>query len=256
MKGGKYGWNIANTSFSSYRLRTYEQQLVQVRTALEADPNNEELRVLEEELQKILDLNKDLFNSQNPASSSSTSDTGTSNAKQSQPHPVKIEPKHKFAAGDECQAKYEGDGRFYDARIVSVAGSQQNPMYTILFKGYNETAIVTSESLKPPKHTSGGGHHRVHSNDQAQSSSSSHLPSRQPKLTPEEEAERERKKKRSEKKNERFANRTAEAQAVQNSWQKFAKKAEKKGHMKKEKSMFKTPDDPLAKGEFCMWCMG
>ncbi|PWN35364.1 uncharacterized protein FA14DRAFT_40575 [Meira miltonrushii] len=222
-------------------LRTYEQQLVQVRTALEADPKNEELRLLEEELQKIIDLNKDIANTQNAASSSSHSGAGPSVSK---PQSNNIEPKHKFAAGDECQAKYEGDGRFYDARIVSVAGSQHNPMYTILFKGYNETAIVTSESLKPSRHA---GHHKIASNDQAQSSSSQALGSRQAKLTPEEEAERERKKKRSEKKNERFANRTAEAQAVQNSWQKFAKKAEKKGHMKKEKSMFKTPDDPLAK---------
>jgi len=226
-------------------LRTYEQQLVQVRTALEADPKNEELRVLEEELQKIIDLNKDLSIPQNNASG-----IGASTSRQSQSHVGSTETtKHKYAAGDECQAKYEGDGRFYDARIVSIAGSQQNPMYTILFKGYNETAIVTAESLKPSKQAS-GSHHRVNSTDQAQASSSSTLSgSRLPKLTPEEEAERERKKKRSEKKNERFANRTAEAQAVQNSWQKFAKKAEKKGHMKKEKSMFKTPDDPLAKGE-------
>lgn len=230
-----------------FRLRTYEQQLVQVRTALEADPKNEELRVLEEELQKIIDLNKDLLSSQNVASSSSSADTIASTTK---PNSDNIEAKQKYAAGDECQAKYEGDGRFYDARIVSVAGSQHNPMYTILFKGYNETAIVNADSLKPSKYLN-GSQNRFASSDQAQSSSSSPaLGSRPPKLTPEEEAERERKKKRSEKKNERFANRTAEAQAVQNSWQKFAKKAEKKGHMKKEKSMFKTPDDPLAKGEW------
>lgn len=69
------------------------------------------------------------------------------------------------------------------------------------------------------------------------------------KLTPEEEQERERKRRRSEKKAERTASKTAEANAIQNTWQKFAKKAEKKGTLKTDKSMFKTPDDPLARGE-------
>ena len=139
-------------------------------------------------MQKIIDLNKDLLNSQNVASSS-TSAAGASISKQNQSQPDNVETKHNFAAGDECQAKYEGDGRYYDARIVSVAGSQHNPMYTILFKGYNETAIVTSESLKPSKHA----HHR---GTTAAESYSTTATSRQTKLTPEEEAERERKKKR------------------------------------------------------------
>lgn len=198
-------------------------------------------------MQKIINLNKDLVPSSSSTSVVGVNDFSSSHI-QSHPHHPAAATVPKYAAGDECQAKYEGDGRFYDARIVSIAGSQHNPMYTILFKGYNETAIVTAESLKPSKQ---GIHHKNHSFDQSQSSSLSPSRSKLPNLTPEEEAERERKKKRSEKKNERFANRTAEAQAVQTSWQKFTKKAEKKGHMKKEKSMFKTPDDPLAKGKLC-----
>lgn len=97
-------------------------------------------------------------------------------------------------------------------------------MYTIMFKGYNNTEIVTASSLKPAKQP------------------------KYPVLSPAEQAERERRRKRNEKKMEKLAVKSAEANAVQNSWQKFAKKAEKKGTIKGDRSMFKTPDDPLAKG--------
>lgn len=71
-----------------------------------------------------------------------------------------------------------------------------------------------------------------------------------PTLTPEEEAERERKRKRNEKKTERRETKAQEASNKANSWQKFAKKGAKKGYgIAGEKSMFKTPDDPYAKGE-------
>lgn len=131
---------------------------------------------------------------------------------------------------------------------MAVGGSSSDPKYTVLYKGYDSTEIVTSDSLRPLKNVTtsvggnGAGSHGGGANVSTKRAAAT-------KLTPEEELERERKRKRSEKKAERSASKSAEANAIQNSWQKFAKKAEKKGSLKSDKSMFKTPDDPLAKGE-------
>ena len=68
----------------------------------------------------------------------------------------------------------------------------------------------------------------------------------------EEEEDRERKKKRNEKKLEARAAKAKEQTAKQATWQKFAKKSEKKGfHIAgvAGTSIFKTPDNPLGKGE-------
>lgn len=124
-----------------------------------------------------------------------------------------------------------------------MGGSTSDPKYTVLYKGYDTTEIVTSASLKSLKNA-------VETSVKNGLASTTKRPSSSTtKLTPEEEQERERKRKRSEKKAERSANKSAEANAMQNTWQKFAKKAEKKGTLKTDKSMFKTPDDPLAKGK-------
>lgn len=219
------------------RLRQYQQQLEQVQGALKGDPENEELRTLEGELKNLIDLTTQLISAQASDDTPSTSSIGTDFKTRDN---VTASADHRYAVGDECEAKYEADGRWYAARIVAVAGSMQNPMYTILFKGYSDTEVVTSSSIKATKDTASV----QKANGQLTSKSTSK------RLSAAEEAERERKKRRSEKKAERFASRTAEANAVQNSWQKFAKKAEKKGVMKKDKSIFKTPDDPLAKGGY------
>lgn len=141
---------------------------------------------------------------------------------------------------------HQGDGRWYAARIVSVGGSSTDPKYTVLYKGYDSTEIVTSDLLRPLKNAAGS---TIVAAGQSNSTGVKRSASGAAKLTPEEELERERKRKRSEKKAERSANKSAEANAIQNNWQKFAKKAEKKGTLKGDKSMFKTPEDPLAKGE-------
>ena len=68
----------------------------------------------------------------------------------------------------------------------------------------------------------------------------------------EEEEERERKKKKNEKKVEIRAQKAKEQTEKQATWQKFAKKSERKGiHIAGTSgtSIFKTPDNPLGKGD-------
>jgi survival-of-motor-neuron-related-splicing factor 30 len=128
-----------------------------------------------------------------------------------------------------------------------VGGSAANAVYSIVFKGYNTTEQVSGSALRPARPDAPSA-----SASTSASTSTAGLKRGQPLLTLEEEAERERKRKRNEKKTERSESKTAAAKEKATSWQKFAKKGAKKGYGiagAEGKSMFKTPDDPLARGE-------
>jgi survival-of-motor-neuron-related-splicing factor 30 len=110
-------------------------------------------------------------------------------------------------------------------------------VYSIVFRGYNNTELIDGQSLKPlpPSQQNGSG---------------TYIAGTKRKLTKEEEEERERKKKKNEKKLEVKAAKAKEQASKQQTWQKFAKKSEKKGvHIAGTAgtSIFKTPDNPLGK---------
>ncbi|KAJ7070967.1 hypothetical protein C8F01DRAFT_1244642 [Mycena amicta] len=190
-------------------LETYQVQLSQVDIAISADPDNTELQSLRLPPPRL----------QRQKSSRKT-------------HPTT--PALTWAAGDECLAKYSADGGFYPARIISVGGSTDNPVYSIMFKGYN-----TSEQTKPSEIKALPPHYNFIAPT-----------STKRKLTKVEEEERERKKKKNEKKLETKAAKAKEQTAKQATWQKFTKKSEKKGvHIAgiAGTSIFKTPDNPLGR---------
>ena len=96
----------------SHRLKAYEQQLAQVQGALATDKGNEELANLEAELKNLISLTKQLLG----AGQASTSSSSTSSAPAASTGARRIarqeEPSRgspdviRYAAGDECQAKY------------------------------------------------------------------------------------------------------------------------------------------------------
>jgi len=211
-------------------LETYQVQLSQVELALSADPSNAELTSLRDELKELIALTETaLAQIEGAAASTSTPPTkpkpsADSHSKKSN-HP-------SFAAGDECLAKYSGDGAWYPARITSIGGSEENRVYSVAFRGYDSTELVAANGLKP-----------LPPNSQLAGLSSSS----KRKLTKEEEDERERKKKKNEKKLETRAAKAKEQNNKQAAWQKFAKKGEKKGiHIAgiQGSSIFKSPDNP------------
>jgi survival of motor neuron-related-splicing factor 30 len=209
-------------------LETYQVQLSQVELALAGDPENAELISLRSELQELINLTTSLI-SQSESATSSPKPTDTSRKAATARSSV------TWSAGDECLAKYSGDGAWYPARINSVAGSAEKRIYSIMFKGYNTTEQVEASSLKPlpPNH--------------------SLLPSAKRKVKEDEDEEKERKRKKNEKKLETRAAKAKEQLQKQASWQKFAKKSEKKGvHIAgmAGTSIFKTPDNPLGRGSF------
>lgn len=208
------------TIMNAQELETYQVQLSQVELALQADPNNEELTSLRSELKELIQLTE-------------------ASIAQSEQSIVKRKsaptPAHTFSAGDEVLAKYSGDGNFYPARVTSVGGSTEKRVYSVVFKGYNNTELVESGAVKtfPASYVP-----------------QTPMASAKRKLTKEEEEERERKKKKNEKKLEARAAKAKEQNEKKASWQKFTKKAEKKGVTiagVAGTSIFKTPDNPLGK---------
>jgi survival of motor neuron-related-splicing factor 30 len=208
-------------------LETYQVQLSQVELALAADPDNAELASLRSELQELITLTKTVISQSESAASSKSADTTRKT--------MATQQSVKWSAGDECLAKYSGDGAWYPARINLVAGSTENRVYSIVFKSYNTTEQVEATSLKPlpPNYNL--------------------LPTAKRKAKEDEDEEKERKRKKNEKKLETRAAKAKEQVQKQASWQKFAKKSEKKGvHIAgiAGTSIFKTPDNPLGRGPF------
>jgi survival of motor neuron-related-splicing factor 30 len=212
-------------------LETYQVQLSQVEAALEGDPSNAELTSLKSELEELIELTKAAIAQQEAAASSSKAEASRKAAA------AAATQTKTFSAGDECLAKYSSDGQWYPARVASVGGSTENRQYSVVFKGYNTTELVNAAQIKalpagyvPPAPAAGSKR----------------------KLTKVEEEEREKKKKKNEKKIEVRAQKAKEQTEKQATWQKFAKKSEKKGiHIAgvAGTSIFKTPENPLGRGE-------
>ncbi|TFK77037.1 hypothetical protein BDN72DRAFT_890818 [Pluteus cervinus] len=209
-------------------LEAYKVQLSQVEVALAADPENEGLSDLRSELKELIELTEAALSQADALPSTSKPDGAR---KSSTATPIQ-----SWSAGDECLAKWAADGSWYPARINSVGGSVENRVYSIVFKGYNNTELVKGSEIKPmPTSFAANG---------------APAASAKRKLTKVEEEERERKKKKNEKKVEARAAKAKEQVAKQQTWQKFAKKSEKKGvHIAgiSGTSIFKTPDNPLGR---------
>ncbi|KAH9944081.1 uncharacterized protein BXZ73DRAFT_39231 [Epithele typhae] len=232
-------------------LETYQVQLSQVELALSADPEDTELQSLRDQLKELIELTqasiaassaskadaatKKAASTPAGASASSSFPASSASASSSAPAPA-------WAAGDEVLAKYSGDGQWYPARITSVGGSAERRAYSVVFKGYNNTELVSAPQVKPlPAGQGGGG---------GGAGAGAGGAGVKRKLSKEEEEERERKKKKNEKKVEVRAAKAKDQQNKQASWQKFAKKSEKKGiHIAgvAGTSIFKTPENPLGR---------
>ncbi|OJT03046.1 Survival of motor neuron-related-splicing factor 30 [Trametes pubescens] len=209
-------------------LETYQVQLSQVELALSADPENNELISLRSELKELIELTQAAIAQAEAAASSKAESSKKSAAATASSSKV-------WSAGDDCLAKYSGDGQWYQARIASVGGSAENRVFSIVFKGYNNTELVNAAQIKA-----------LPANYQGPTPAAAN----KRKLSKAEEEDREKKKKKNEKKLEVKAAKAKEQQEKQHSWQKFAKKSEKKGiHIAgvAGSSIFKTPENPLGR---------
>jgi len=217
-------------------LEMYQIQLSQAELALQADPENKGLSSLVVELKELIDLTKTAIAQTQAVSSKSES---TKKSGQSSGAAAGAAAR-TWAAGDECLAKYSSDGNWYPARIISLGGSTENRVFSVVFRGYDTTELLKANEIKP----------LPASYQQPNGSAGPGASGAKRKLTKDEEEERERKKKKNEKKVETRAAKAKEQNEKQATWQKFAKKSEKKGiHIAgvSGTSIFKTPDNPLGK---------
>lgn len=242
-------------------LETYQVQLSQVELSLSADPDNEQLALLKSELQELIELTKATIAQQEAAAAAAAAASSSKNKQGggAAAHHANVK---NFVAGDDCLAKYSGDGQWYPARVASVGGSTENRQYSVVFKGYNSTEIVNASQIRPlpPSYASagpGGAGAEGGSGGGMGGAGGKGAGGAKRKLTREEEEERERKKKKNEKKLVVKEAKAKEQTKKQATWQNFAKKSEKKGiHIAgvAGTSIFKTPDNPLGRGEFMFFC--
>ncbi|KAG8905654.1 hypothetical protein FRB99_008495 [Tulasnella sp. 403] len=212
-------------------LETYQVQLSQVELALVSDPSNAELTSLRSELKELISLTETAIAQAEAAAATASSSKSKSSA-------ANAVSSTAFAAGDDCLAKYSGDGKWYPARITSIGGAEDRRVYSVVFKGYNSTELVAAGDVKvlPPSYNN----------------NATHPNSNKRKPTKEEEEEAARKKKKNEKRLEVRAQKAAEQNSKQAAWQKFAKKGEKKGVViagLQGKSIFQSPDNPHGKAD-------
>lgn len=215
-------------------LETYQAQLQQVQLNLKEDPENPGLQSLQEELQQLIALTEQVIAVS--AASAPSNPTTKKGAAPTAALPV-------FTAGEECLARWSKDDKWYPARITSVGGSDEKRVYSVVFRGYQDTEVVAANAVKrlPPSQQ-----------QQLASSSSSTSLAGTKRKKQEEEDEKERKKRKNEKKLEVRAQKSAEQDTKKASWQRFAVKSAKKGTAVPGvagTSIFKTPDNPLGRGE-------
>lgn len=231
-------------------LEMYQVQLSQVELALQADPDNKELASLVVELKELIDLTNAALAQTQAVSSKPEASKRSGQGGGAAAGAAAAAAGRTWAAGDECLAKYSSDGNWYPARIISLGGSAENRVFSVVFRGYDTTELLKAHEIKPLPSShpqSGGGFGGGGAGGPGGGAASAKR-----KLTKEEEDERERKKKKNEKKAETRATKAKEQNEKQASWQKFAKKSEKKGvHIAgvSGTSIFKTPDNPLGKGQ-------
>ena len=140
--------------------------------ALKTDPGNPELESLVKELQEVIALTQAVLAEQNGASSVSASSAANHGAGHHNAHSHNHNHSHHhnqhhgaqhddnggdadhsertYAVGDNVLARWtSGDNQLYPARITSITGSRENPVFLVKFTQYNVTEQLYPKDLRP-----------------------------------------------------------------------------------------------------------
>jgi len=147
---------------SEAELREYNLQLESVEAALKADPDNDELKALIDELKEIIQLTESVLAEQNGGARHSANSTSPPHSSRHTPTVANYkrdapgtpvdggQASSTYAVGDNVLARWtSGDNQLYPARITSVMGSQKNPVYIVKFTQYNATESLQPKDIKP-----------------------------------------------------------------------------------------------------------
>eukprot|EP00052_Salpingoeca_macrocollata_P030721 m.320716 g.320716 ORF g.320716 m.320716 type:complete len:234 (+) comp24368_c0_seq1:167-868(+) len=194
-------------------LDTYRAQLKQVQVALQADPNSSDLKKLESDLQEVIRLQTQL---------SAKEATGG------------------WKAGQQCEAVWAGDGKYYAAVIDSVSADGNTA--TVTYTEYAETAEVKTSSLR---HNKDSSEKEKEGKEQEKELMEGALPPKAESEKQKAKEEREKKKARNLKRKQKEEEKEKTINTVQNKWQNFQSgKGVKKTSLsaKPKKSIFASPD--------------
>lgn len=108
------------------KLATYRQQLAQVEAAIAQDPDNQEWTKLRTDLNEVIELTSELAE----VRASTAENDGEART---------------YAVGEKCQALYEQESAWYNAKIVATAEDG----YFVTFLGYGNTAQVEFNEVRP-----------------------------------------------------------------------------------------------------------
>ncbi|KAK9765986.1 hypothetical protein K7432_005247 [Basidiobolus ranarum] len=209
-------------------LASYQYQLDQVNTALEADPENAELNKLKQDLNDLISLTESFLQQQEQVPPPQTKPVKKPSAppKATTSLPPKVQKisafeipasDHRWTIGDTCQAKWSSDKQFYEAVIVAISG---DGTYSVTFKGYGNTEVVSAEELKP-----------ISNKTQKKREQTSEAVVDDPT-----------------KKKKKTTSKTSETAVKQQAWLKFANnKKGKNSTAINKKSIFATPTEPEGK---------
>ncbi|KAI9800908.1 MAG: hypothetical protein M1833_003045 [Piccolia ochrophora] len=141
-----------------------------LQSGLQADPDNAELQNLKAELEEVISLTESAIAELKPASAPHTlTQHSPPPAKEKwsrENHPAfqsgfrkstnlqspveESQPSATFTVNDTVLAKWvSGDNSFYPARITSITGSSNAPVYVVTFKSYATTETLSAKDLKP-----------------------------------------------------------------------------------------------------------
>ncbi|KAI8380746.1 hypothetical protein BD560DRAFT_387003 [Blakeslea trispora] len=246
---------------SAEEIESYKFQLEQVELALQADPENEELQKLQNDLKELIAM----FEAVTPSTPATPTVTSTSTLDSPTPkNKRKYEPEpttpsststtalklHEFSVDQEVLARWSGDGQFYKATITAIGGADQ--VFSVKFKGYNDVEFVKAEDIKPIVDKKRAGifedvvdasakRKKKEAAPQAANASSSAALSSNLSLPPTPAASLKKKK-------------ASEFESKKNAWLNFATGSSSTSKKKKtaapvinKKSIFKTPDNPEGK---------
>ncbi|PFH55505.1 hypothetical protein XA68_18155 [Ophiocordyceps unilateralis] len=143
----------------------YQEQLDLVNAQLRDDPENVELKALDEELKNLitlLDENIAELQPQGNGLADKPTDAEPDKEKEKwsrENHPAfkkyggsdeKEDAPVNYQVNDTVLAKWvTGDRAFYPARITSITGSSTAPIYIVKFKNYDTTETLRSKDIRP-----------------------------------------------------------------------------------------------------------
>jgi survival-of-motor-neuron-related-splicing factor 30 len=145
-------------------------QLETVQLSLQADPDNADLKALEDELLVAIQASEELLAELRPSAPAAPETQPTPPPEEKPKWSVENHPAYQsgyrkpdttqappeppaaitYKVNDTVLAKWvTGDKGFYPARITSITGSSSDPVYYVTFKSYGNTEALRRGDIKP-----------------------------------------------------------------------------------------------------------